>query len=84
MLTTLTSKGQVTLPKEILERLGLKAGTKVDLELFPDGTVKLRPDRTALSLMGILKRTGQRPVSLEEMEEGIAAFLGRKHGRKRL
>ena len=65
--------------REICERLGLKAGSKLDFELLPDGTVRLRPaDRTALSNMGMLKRPGQRPVSIEEMGEGIAAFVERK------
>jgi antitoxin PrlF len=84
MLATLTSKGQVTLPKQIRDKLDLMGGSKLDFELLPDGTVKLRPsNRTALSLMGRPKRTGQRSVSIEEMDEGIAAFLERKHGRKR-
>ena len=39
MLATLTSKGQVTLPKPIRDKLGLKAGSKLDFELLPDGTV---------------------------------------------
>lgn len=30
MLATLTSKGQVTLPKQIRDKLGLKAGSKLD------------------------------------------------------
>lgn len=77
-------KRQVTLPKEIRDKLGLKAGSKLDFELLPEGTVKLRPaNRTALWIMGTLKRPGQRPVSVEEMDEGIAAFLVRRRGRKR-
>jgi antitoxin PrlF len=84
MLATLTSKGQVTLPKQIRDKLGLKAGSKLDFELLPDSTVKLRPaNRTALSIMGMLKRPGQRPVSIEKMDEGITSFLARKHGRQR-
>lgn len=84
MLATLTSKGQVTLPKEIRDKLGLKAGSKIDFELLSDGTARLRPaNLTALSIMGILKRPGQRPVSIEEVDEGITAFLVQKHGRKR-
>ncbi|MBA2593769.1 MAG: AbrB/MazE/SpoVT family DNA-binding domain-containing protein [Pseudomonadota bacterium] len=83
MLATLTSKGQVTLPKEIRDKLGLKAGSKLDFELLPDGTVKLRAaNLTALSIMGMLKRPGQRPVSIEEMDEGITSFLARKHRRQ--
>ncbi|MGH8610978.1 MAG: AbrB/MazE/SpoVT family DNA-binding domain-containing protein [Gammaproteobacteria bacterium] len=56
MLATMTTKGQVTLPKAIRDRIGLKAGAKIDFELLPDGTVKMRPaNLTALSIMGILK-----------------------------
>jgi len=84
MLATMTTKGQITLPKAIRDKLGLKAGAKIDFELLPDGTVKLRPaNLTALSIMGILKRPRQRPVSIEEMDKGIAEFLAQKHGRKR-
>ena len=81
MLATLTSKGQVTLPKQIRDKLGLKAGSNLNL---PDGTVKLRPaNRTPLSIMGNAETTRATPVSIEEIDEGIAAFLERKHGRKR-
>ena len=84
MLATLTSKGQVILPKQIRDKLRLKAGSKLNFELLPDGTVKLRPaNLTALSIMGMLKPPGQRPVSIEEMDEGITSFLARKHGRQR-
>lgn len=84
MLATMTTKGQVTLPKAIRDKLGLKAGAKIDFELLLDGTVKLRPaNLTALSIMGILKRPGQQPVSIEEMDKGIAQSLAQKHGRKR-
>ncbi|MGH9429068.1 MAG: AbrB/MazE/SpoVT family DNA-binding domain-containing protein, partial [Terriglobia bacterium] len=36
----MTSKGQVTLPKEIRDKLGLKAGSKIDFELLSDGTAR--------------------------------------------
>ncbi|MGH8606885.1 MAG: AbrB/MazE/SpoVT family DNA-binding domain-containing protein [Gammaproteobacteria bacterium] len=82
MLATLTSKGQVTLPKEIRDKLGLKTGSKLDFELMPDGTVRLRPaNLTALSIMGTLKRPRQPPVSIEEMDAGIAQLMVQKHGR---
>jgi len=82
MLATLTTKGQVTLPKKIREKLGLKAGSKLDFELLADDTVKLRrANRTALSIMGTMKRPRQRPVSIEEMYQGITSFLARRHGR---
>ncbi len=41
MTTTVTSKGQVTIPKAVRERLGIVAGDPVDFEMAPDGRVVL-------------------------------------------
>lgn len=41
---TVTSKGQITIPKEIRERLELKRGEKVSFELTEDGAVRLRKE----------------------------------------
>ncbi|HET7323757.1 MAG TPA: AbrB/MazE/SpoVT family DNA-binding domain-containing protein [Halococcus sp.] len=41
---TMTSKGQITIPKEIRERLDLERGEKVSFELTEDGTVHLRKE----------------------------------------
>ena len=41
MSTTVTSKGQVTIPKAVRDRLNLKPGNAVDFELTPDGRVVL-------------------------------------------
>jgi AbrB family looped-hinge helix DNA binding protein len=41
MSTTVTSKGQVTIPKAVRERLGIIAGDSVDFELAPDGRIVL-------------------------------------------
>ena len=41
MATNVTSKGQVTIPKPIRERLGIEPGNAVDFELAPDGRVVL-------------------------------------------
>jgi len=41
MATTVTSKGQVTIPKPVRDRLGIKAGTAVEFELAADGRVFL-------------------------------------------
>ena len=42
MLATLTSKGQITLPKEIRDRLGLDAGSMLDFQLLADNTITAR------------------------------------------
>jgi AbrB family looped-hinge helix DNA binding protein len=43
MSTTVTAKGQVTIPKAVRELLGLRAGTKVDFRQGPDGNVIVVP-----------------------------------------
>jgi AbrB family looped-hinge helix DNA binding protein len=45
MPTTVTSKGQATIPKRVREHLGIEPGTAVDFELTPSGDVVLRPVR---------------------------------------
>jgi len=42
MMSTMTSKGQVTIPKTIREALGLKPGSEVIFDLSPDGAVLVR------------------------------------------
>jgi antitoxin PrlF len=41
-MSTMTSKGQVTIPKTIRDALGLKPGSEVLFDLSPDGAVLLR------------------------------------------
>lgn len=43
MTSTVTAKGQVTIPKELRERLGLQPGSRVDVREGPDGVVTLIP-----------------------------------------
>lgn len=68
---TLTSKGQVTIPKAVRERLRLRSGQKVRFILQKDGRVELAPQTHRLSdLFGILGKP-PRSVTLEEMDEAI-------------
>ena len=41
MASRVTSKGQVTIPKPVRDRLGIKPGSIVDFQLAPDGNVVL-------------------------------------------
>lgn len=84
MLATLTSKGQVTLPKEIRDALRLGAGAKLDFVLQPDGSVTLKPlQRSALSVAGLLKREGRAASTLAELDNAIGAHLADKSERVR-
>lgn len=71
MESSLTIKGQITIPKAMREKLHLAPGDKVKFFLHPDGSLAILPKLPASSLRGILRYSGP-PVSLEEMEAGIA------------
>lgn len=43
MTTTITSKGQVTIPKKVREFLGVSAGSSLDFEMTAAGQVVIRP-----------------------------------------
>ena len=47
MSTTVTSKGQVTIPKPLRDYLGLEPGSRVDFAYTADGQVVLRPLKPA-------------------------------------
>ena len=65
---TVTSKGQVTLPKAIRDMLRVGTGDRVDFVVQDDGTVVLRPATVDVrELKGLLHRKGLRPLSVEEM-----------------
>jgi AbrB family looped-hinge helix DNA binding protein len=42
-LATLTSKGQITIPRAVRDQLHLHAGDKIDFMVIDDGEVLLRP-----------------------------------------
>jgi AbrB family looped-hinge helix DNA binding protein len=68
---TVTSKGQITIPKEVREALGLETGHRVAFQLKEDGVVEMRSENLDLmSLCGILKPK-VKGVTLEDMEKAI-------------
>ena len=79
--TTLTSKGQVTIPKEIRELLGVKEGDRLVFRLDERGKIVLQPEETGPlgRLPGLLQHlAGSRPASIEEMKEAVQRRMRRK------
>ena len=75
--TTMTSKGQLTIPKEVRERLNLKAGTRLYVT-DQDGEVILKAkNKRAVDLAGIL---GPPPSSETLTNEQIDEAIGRAVG----
>jgi AbrB family looped-hinge helix DNA binding protein len=72
---TVTTKGQITLRKEVLQHLGVHAGSKINVHKLPGGKIEIgadKPKGKISDVFGMLKREGQQPVSIEEMNEAIA------------
>jgi len=70
---TITSKGQITLPKAIRDRLGLSPGDQVDFQIDNDGSITVvSVKRSALRLHGVVGSERAEPLSIEEMDRAIA------------
>jgi AbrB family looped-hinge helix DNA binding protein len=71
MISTLTSKCQTTVPKEVREHLHIGPGDHVKWFTLPDGRVLVLPIVPISSLRGIVRAPKKR-VTLEDMDAGIA------------
>ena len=85
--TKLSAKGQVVLPKGVRDAHGWKPGLEFEVESTAAG-VLLRPrtgKRTGrvADLAGILKRPGQKALSLDAMDAAVAAAVKARHARGR-
>jgi AbrB family looped-hinge helix DNA binding protein len=79
---TITSKGQVTIPKSVRDRLRWKTGDRLDFEIDASGRVVVElAVGDVRDLRGLLHRSGRRPVSVEEMDEGIRRHVAKAHRR---
>jgi antitoxin PrlF len=68
---TLTSKGQITIPQTVRERLNLGVGDRVEFVELPDGDFAIRPAADDVrSLKGMLQKP-PKPVSIEAMADAV-------------
>jgi antitoxin PrlF len=84
--TTLTSKGQITLPKTVRDRLALRQGDLLRVAVDADGRVTLERERQPQveELYGLLHRlAGRRPASVAEMRAAVRRRARRKHAGER-
>ncbi|MEA2690937.1 MAG: hypothetical protein QOJ16_324 [Acidobacteriota bacterium] len=75
---TITSKGQITIPKEVRDALSLEVGHRVSFLVREDGVVEMRPETVDLmSLFGVIKPRVQ-GVTLDDMDAAIRRSATRK------
>ena len=75
--TTLTSKGQLTLPKAVRDKLHLKTGDRMRVEVTEDVRVVLEPATVDVrALKGMLPKPAK-PLRLADMERVIRERAGR-------
>lgn len=53
--STVTDKGQTTVPREVREALGIKPRQRLQWDIEGDGSVTVRPESSPLALFGSLK-----------------------------
>ena len=76
---TVTSKGQITLPRVVRQALGLGVGDKVDF-VEVEGGFKIVPLRKDIrGLKGRFAGRVKRPVTIQEMDDAIAQSAAERH-----
>ncbi|MFT5574180.1 MAG: antitoxin PrlF [Cryomorphaceae bacterium] len=68
---TITSKGQITIPKDIRNQLDLHAGDKISFIEDADGSINLVPIKKPLSALKGLVPKPNKKVSVEDMNNAI-------------
>jgi len=69
---TVTTKGQVTLRKDLLKHLGVRPGEKIAVEALPDGRIEMKaaaPAGRISDIFNLLKRKNAPSLSIEEIGE---------------
>ena len=73
----LTSKGQITIPKEVREALGVQTGDRLAFRIRDDGTVLVEPETVDLMSLRGSVRTVVKGVTIRSMDEAIRRSRGR-------
>ncbi len=72
---TITSRGQVTFNKDLLQHLGLKPGDKIEVDLLPGGRGLLKAAQatgTIGDVIGLLAKRNKKVATLEDINEASA------------
>ena len=70
-VATVTSKGQITIPKSVRDTLKLETGDRVEFLVAADGTVTIWPVTEDVTTLKGMLRKPTRAVTIEEMNRVI-------------
>jgi AbrB family looped-hinge helix DNA binding protein len=71
--STMTTKGQVTIPLDVRQRLGLDTGDRIEFVEIENGVFAIKPATDDVRLLKGLLRKPAKPVSVEDMNAAIRA-----------
>ena len=79
---TVTTRGQVTFRKEILQHLGIQPGEKIEIELLPGGRGVLtvaRPAKKINGFLGLLAGRTRKAATIDQINQAVEeGWAGRK------
>jgi len=76
--STLTSKGQTTIPKDVRKRLNLHPGDRLEFVIDEDGRVLVLPASIDASELAGMLKPPVRPISVDDMNRAIRKRGGRR------
>ena len=75
---TITSKGQITIPKEVRDALGVGTGDRVEFVAEPDGVYKvIAAPRDIKHLKGLVANP-PKPVTVDAMKRAVARAVSKR------
>ncbi len=75
---TLTSKGQITIPKRIRDAMGLSAGDRVDFVDAEKGVLMVPAKRDLMALRGMFRGRRSKPATIAQINDAIEELGSRK------
>ena len=76
--TTLTTRGRITLPKEVRDRMGLRPGDRLEFVERERGVYEVVAARKDVRHLKGLVFKPRRPLSVEEMKAAVRRARGRR------
>lgn len=77
--TTVTQKGQATIPITIREKLGIKPNSKVSFEINDRNETVIKPVKDFLSLRGSL--ISKKPFDIKAMDKAVEKYIAKEYAK---